>query len=424
MANPFISFVIPVYNREKILERTVASVLNTPFDDYEIVLVDDASMDGSGALCDRLAASHHQIRAIRLPVNVGVGGARNAGIDSARGAFLHFCDSDDSVDGAVLPKIAQRLRKNPDVDILTTNHRERTKDGSHTVRILEREERCAVDRLLEEKPSLLHLGVCRSFYNKRFLAEHLLRFPSIQIHEDLCFNGLALLHAETAYAMPDVFYQYDRFVAANSLVAQSGADQSADGFDVCATAFSAYFHTHGVKESKTRAVNSFVYASAMLILSYISSNTLSDWDLSQENSPEKVPAIDLALSDRAGIRGCVAALWRQIAGCARRANAAERSVFLAPAGNVSRSVARMLSEIGVEVCGFLDNSVKQDNFHIKAAAAGGHFSVEGFESVLGEGEREKSYVLITGSVNTSLSISRQLEGYGWTFGDDYMAFIR
>jgi len=424
MSNPFISFVIPVYNREKILEQTVASILDTAYDDYEIVLVDNASKDGSGVICDRLMAEHPQIRVLHLPINVGAGGARNTGLDHARGAFLHFCDSDDAVDGAILPKIALRLQENPDVDILTTNHREQTKDGSHTVRILENEGKCTVDHLLDEKPSLLHLSFWRNFYRRSFVMEHQLRFPSIREHEDLYFNGLALLHAEKAYAMPDVFYQYNRFVAANSIVAQSSADHSADGFDVCTAAFRAYFEEHGIQGPKARAADCFVYASAMLILGDIAPDTLSAWDHSLENLPDKVQPIDLTFSGRVGIRGCVVALWRQIAECAQRAITNQRSIYLAPAGNFSISIARMLLERGVGVCGLLDNSVKKDNFHIKTTVEGNHFSVERFEDFFRENAREKGFVLITGSINTTLSISRQLERYGWAFGDDYMAFIR
>ena len=424
MANPFISFVVPVYNREKILEQTVESILDTTYDDYEVVLVDNASQDGSGVLCDRLMAEHPQIRVLHLPVNVGAGGARNVGLDHARGVFLHFCDSDDAVDGSMLPKIALRLRENPDVDLLTTNHREQTKDGSHTVSILEEEERCSVDHLLEEKPSLLHLSFWRNFYRRSFILEHQLRFPSIREHEDLYFNGLALLHAEKAYVMPDVFYQYNRFVAANSIVAQSSAGHSADGFDACTAAFRSYLHEFGIQGPKARAADGFVYASAMLILGGISPDTLCAWDHSLENLPEKAQPIDLALSGKVGIRGCVASLWRQIAECAQRAIANQRPIYLAPAGNISISIARMLLEKGIGVCGLLDNSVKKDNFHIKTTVEGNRFSVESFENFFTESAGEKGFVLITGSINTALSISRQLDGHGWVFGDDYRAFIR
>jgi glycosyltransferase involved in cell wall biosynthesis len=424
ISDPLISFIIPVYNREGILERTVSSILNTTFDNYEIVLVDDASTDGSGAVCDRLATQHSQIRAIHLSVNGGVGNARNAGIGAARGAFLHFCDSDDAVDGEMLPQIAQRLRENPDMDLLSANHREQTKDGYHTVFILEKEEKRTVDQLLEEKPALLHLGAWRSFYSRRFLTEHQLRFPSIREHEDLYFNGLALLHAETVYTMPCAFYQYNRFIAENSLVAHYSADHSADGFDVCTAAFRAYLNAHEAGLPKVRAVDCFVYASAMLILGFVSLDTLSDWDHFREEPAEKPERIDLALSGRVGIRGCVATLWRQIALFAQQAMANQRNVYLAPAGSVSVSIARLLLETGIGICGFLDNSTKADNFHIISSAAGGRYPVKSFEGFFAENIREQSFILIAGSVNTSHSISRRLERSGWAFGNDYMAFIR
>ena len=89
-----ISVVIPVYNTKAYLTFCVNSVLAQTFSDYEILLVDDGSTDGSAELCDQLAKEHLQIRAIHKP-NGGASSARNKGIDEARGTYIHFIDSDD-----------------------------------------------------------------------------------------------------------------------------------------------------------------------------------------------------------------------------------------------------------------------------------------------------------------------------------------
>ena len=73
------SVVIPVYNVKEYLERCVTSVLNQPCADYEMILVDDGSTDGSGALCDRLALRSPKIRVIHQK-NGGLGAARNTGL--------------------------------------------------------------------------------------------------------------------------------------------------------------------------------------------------------------------------------------------------------------------------------------------------------------------------------------------------------
>ena len=89
-----LSIVIPVYNSIKYLSDCVGSVLTQSFPDYEIVLVDDGSSDGSERLCDRLAAEHAFIRVLHQP-NGGASSARNAGIRAAKGDYIHFIDSDD-----------------------------------------------------------------------------------------------------------------------------------------------------------------------------------------------------------------------------------------------------------------------------------------------------------------------------------------
>ena len=92
------SVVIPVYNVKDYLEKCVRSVLAQNNNEYEMILVDDGSTDGSGALCDELAAqAPEKIRVIHKP-NGGLGDARNVGLEHALGDYLVFLDSDDYID--------------------------------------------------------------------------------------------------------------------------------------------------------------------------------------------------------------------------------------------------------------------------------------------------------------------------------------
>ena len=91
---PFFSIIVPVYQAEQTLERCVQSVLCQEFMDFEIVLVNDGSTDGSAQICDSLAAADMRIHVIHQK-NSGVSAARNAGIGAAQGEYLLFLDSDD-----------------------------------------------------------------------------------------------------------------------------------------------------------------------------------------------------------------------------------------------------------------------------------------------------------------------------------------
>ena len=88
------SVVIPVYEAKESLSRCVESWLGQTKKDLELLLVDDGSTDGSGALCDSYADKDGRVRVIHQK-NAGVSAARNAGIESAKGEYLLFTDSDD-----------------------------------------------------------------------------------------------------------------------------------------------------------------------------------------------------------------------------------------------------------------------------------------------------------------------------------------
>ena len=91
---PAISLIVPVYKAEAFLEKCVSSIQAQSFADWELILVDDGSPDGSGAMCDKMAADDSRIQVIHQE-NGGVSAARNRGMSVATGTFLAFADADD-----------------------------------------------------------------------------------------------------------------------------------------------------------------------------------------------------------------------------------------------------------------------------------------------------------------------------------------
>lgn len=96
-----ISVIIPVYNAEQYLSECIGSILSQSMKDFELLLIDDGSIDNSGAICDRFAAFDERIRVFHSQ-NGGVSRARNLGLDNARGQFVVFVDSDDWVEASHL----------------------------------------------------------------------------------------------------------------------------------------------------------------------------------------------------------------------------------------------------------------------------------------------------------------------------------
>jgi glycosyltransferase involved in cell wall biosynthesis len=94
---PLISVIVPVYNSGYTLNRCVDSILNQTFHDWELLLIDDGSIDQSGKICDQYGETDQRIKVFHKK-NGGVCSARNYGIDHAKGTWIAFCDSDDYVD--------------------------------------------------------------------------------------------------------------------------------------------------------------------------------------------------------------------------------------------------------------------------------------------------------------------------------------
>lgn len=105
-----ISVIVPVYNAEKYLARCVDSVLAQSFDDFELILVDDGSNDGSGAICDKYATRDSRVKVLHKK-NGGVSAARESGIAQARGEYIAFIDADDYIAEDYLKVLYQDIVK-------------------------------------------------------------------------------------------------------------------------------------------------------------------------------------------------------------------------------------------------------------------------------------------------------------------------
>ncbi len=111
MTDKKISVIIPIYNREKYLDKCITSVITQENVNTEIILVDDGSTDSSGAICDKYASEHSNIRVFHTE-NHGVSHARNIGLDNATGDYIAFLDSDDSFNTGALFSLQTALEKN------------------------------------------------------------------------------------------------------------------------------------------------------------------------------------------------------------------------------------------------------------------------------------------------------------------------
>lgn len=113
--NELISIIVPVYNVEPYLARCIDSLLNQDYTNIEIILVEDGSIDGSGAICDHYSGVDSRVKVLHQEYQ-GVSGARNSGLALAKGDYIMFLDSDDEAHPQYVSKLYRTLKEN-DLDI-------------------------------------------------------------------------------------------------------------------------------------------------------------------------------------------------------------------------------------------------------------------------------------------------------------------
>lgn len=128
MEGPLISVIIPVYNCIDCLERSVTSVLKQTYKNFELLIVDDGSTDGSDCLMEKLALSDRRIRIFHKE-NGGSSSARNLGLKKARGSYVSFVDADDAISENMLEELIT-LVQNTGARISQVSRDELNEDGS------------------------------------------------------------------------------------------------------------------------------------------------------------------------------------------------------------------------------------------------------------------------------------------------------
>lgn len=177
-----ISIVIPVYNVEMYLQRCVDSILEQTCGDFEIILVDDGSMDSSGEICDQYAATDSRVRVAHEP-NGGPSAARNKGIDMAAGEYIFFMDSDDALESDALEKLSSL--SSPDVDIVVGGYKKVFEDRTEVFTctgLVPGKVYTAAEYLRKAR---LEVVVCGNLYRRDYLLENNIYFQTGIFYEDV-----------------------------------------------------------------------------------------------------------------------------------------------------------------------------------------------------------------------------------------------
>lgn len=206
---PKLSIVVPVYNVEQYLNKCVDSILSQTFRDYELILVDDGSTDGSSLICDDYKEKDDRI-CVWHKKNGGLSEARNYGIEHSNGEYIAFVDSDDWIDSSMYESMMSAIVEN-DADIAVCGHRVVTVDGEveETVvfekPILLTGTEATIEILKDERmPSF----AWNKLYKKSLFKD--IRFPQGRIYEDTAVMYRYFDMAKSVYVLNNVYYNYLR----------------------------------------------------------------------------------------------------------------------------------------------------------------------------------------------------------------------
>lgn len=215
-AVPIVSIIIPLYNAEATLAAAVASVQAQTEPRWELLLIDDASSDGSAAVCDRLAAEDARIRVFHLPQNGGAGPARNGAIAEATGEYIFMMDADDTIDETLLETALAALREHGVQTVvwgLTEEYVRHDGTVAQTISVTAPE---TVARTPDEVHAAL-LGLeahtlfgygTNKLFRRDVLQTHGILSPNEPLYEDFFFNVAYAPHITSLCVLPTAPYHY------------------------------------------------------------------------------------------------------------------------------------------------------------------------------------------------------------------------
>lgn len=205
---PEVSVIVPIYNVEDYLDRCIESILGQTFTDYELILVDDGSLDNCGKICDQWKKKDKRIHVIHKE-NGGLSSARNAGLDICRGKYINFVDSDDWLPSDSLQYLYD-LRKKYHADFsIASNLRVHNKAGLIQEQYSEKEltQREFLTKFFKIGTQENVQYTWAKLY-KRELFDHV-RFPEGLIDEDVPVTFLIALQSnKIAYSTKVVYFYF------------------------------------------------------------------------------------------------------------------------------------------------------------------------------------------------------------------------
>lgn len=202
-----VSIIIPTFNDKKNIDRAINSVLHQKNILVEIIIIDDASSDGT---YEYLREKYNQknIYVLKHKVNQNLGASRNTGMDQAKGNFLMFLDSDDWLEPDAISKIVKTAVKNKS-EITAFGVAKAYSDGSKTpFHAISLNTIGGINAITHYSRHEIGSIVWNKLYLRSFIEKNKLRFTPEYYHEDVLFTAKSLILCKKFISIPDIFYNY------------------------------------------------------------------------------------------------------------------------------------------------------------------------------------------------------------------------
>lgn len=221
MTTPLVSVIVPVYNVERYLKRSVLSLIDQAYTNLQILLIDDASTDHSAAVIAEFAAQDPRIQPIYCAQNRGVSAARNAGLAKAKGLYVAFMDGDDWVAPDYISNFVAALEAGP-YDLLVSPFYTDSPTPQPVAGSLCRDRELSRGQLL--RGMLKPVGKVRGYLWNKFYRRSVITALHLQFDEDVTIMEDELFN--TAYIMATSRFYYYGQPGYHHVVRSDSATQS------------------------------------------------------------------------------------------------------------------------------------------------------------------------------------------------------
>lgn len=207
MRNQLVSIIVPAFNAEKKIKRCLESIIGNDYENIEIIVIDDGSVDNTQNIVKEIACNDSRVH-LYTQENSGVSAARNAGMSYSNGEIIGFVDSDDYVTKDYVSKMVNKMDGN--IDFVICNVQKKENGIIEPFNVLDNEAYNQKDILELFVSGKLEGNVWRCLFRKRIIAEKSIKYSSLKLFEDLLFLIEYLVNCKEVAIEKDFLYIYDR----------------------------------------------------------------------------------------------------------------------------------------------------------------------------------------------------------------------